>query len=72
MTMMYRVCGIDEAKLQVLARKQAAAVLKEMKAASERGRTPAVQPRLLPGQTRAIAASPICAPWPAIPCTKRN
>jgi hypothetical protein len=39
MTMMYRVCGIDDAKMQS-SRKQAAAVLKEMKAASDRGELP--------------------------------
>ncbi len=39
MTMMYRVCGIDEAKLQS-SRKRAGAVLKEMKAASRRGELP--------------------------------
>jgi hypothetical protein len=39
MTMMYRVCNVDDAKLQASG-KLAAAVLKEMKAASDRGELP--------------------------------
>ncbi|MGD0092890.1 MAG: FAD-dependent oxidoreductase [Planctomycetota bacterium] len=52
MTMMYRVCNIDEAKVKSLTPAQAQAVLAEMQAASQRGELPPYNPSFTLGLAR--------------------
>jgi glycine/D-amino acid oxidase-like deaminating enzyme len=52
MTMMYRVCGIDEAKVRSLGSEKAKAVMAEMLAASQRGEVPPFNPAFSLGHAR--------------------
>jgi glycine/D-amino acid oxidase-like deaminating enzyme len=61
MTLMYRVCGIDEAKVRALGPEKDKALMAEMRAASQRGELPPFNPGFGLGQARNRSIPNMCS-----------